>query len=154
MSDHGHGADASGHGDTKKSGAGMGWLALIPVVLVAIVIFKFLFFQGGSSESQNDAKQDGTEESHSKSPAYSNIITVSYGPEYGKTYHVPAGCKGFFAEATTAYCCINADGTEGCGDEGEDILFKKLKDTNSNTSLRFKSKNGGTGSLKIVITSK
>lgn len=153
MSDHGHGGDAHGHGDTKKSGAGIGWLALVPIALIAIVIFKFLFFQGGSNESQNNTTENRTEESRSKSPAYSNIINVSYGSEYGKTIHLPAGCRAFFAEATTAYCCTNTSGTQACGDEGEDVSTI-MGDSNSNMKLRFKSKNGGTGSLKIVITSK
>jgi hypothetical protein len=140
---------------TKKSTIGI-VLALLGIIIF-LALAKFFFF----SSNKNDGKIQKTEviagnssqNSNSTSVAvYSNVIEVDFGPNYDAVTKIPRGCNITFAEATEPYTVINRDGKDASGGINEDASGD-LPGGSANTELRFKSQNGGSGHIKIIVKS-
>lgn len=77
--------------------------------------------------------------------------TVYFTGEYSELIYLPAG-RGFsFENSSEPYCVKCLSGNEVCGQKAEDIGSKLPKDSSSNTGLKFKSSNGKSGKITVVI---
>lgn len=150
MSEHKH--NESGHSDhghsTKQSGAGWGYLIMIPIIFVGFLIIKSLLSSGDTkSKETKDNNKNKTEQTQSYGP---KPIRVTYGPGYGDIVYLPSGYDYYFEGATEPYCYSNSDGLENCGEKGEDATGT-FGNSPSNKKLRFKSRNNKYGSLDIIL---
>lgn len=134
----------------KKSGSGLGWIILIPIVLFGGIVYKFLFSSDKEEENKQGKKTPQTEQ---PAQSYSKKIHVTYGPEYGEETYLPSGFDFFFEGATEPYCCTNSNNQEECGKKGEDIT-DRLGNSKTNKTLKFKSSGGEKGELTIVLIHK
>ncbi len=157
MSGAGHGGHGGhdDHGAKKENSSYGGIIIAIILGFIFIIILKVIFFpsnKGEETNKNNNSQPSAQQYSPSQSNKYSDRITVQYGPNYGNIVNIPSGCNFFFISATRAYCCLSGS-AEVCGIAGEDASVR-LDDSHANMNLRFKSTDGGNGSLIIIVTQK
>lgn len=146
MSAHGnHGEHGHNDHDNHKNGTAMsGFLIMAVGMFLAILFFKFLFF----SEKDTETKKEEIVGTH-----ITKSIYVKYGPEFKDITYLPSGFDYYFEGATEPYCYINKNGCGNCGEKNEDATGN-CGDGPQNKALRFKSQNGKSGHLKIILIKK
>lgn len=87
--------------------------------------------------------------------------TILLTKEYGETYLLPNPDRpngiGFdLLDSNKPYCSANANGDEACGEAGENISPKLPKNSDANSRLRFKLRDGydsnGQGQVTLLIS--
>lgn len=81
---------------------------------------------------------------------FDHSIDVDFGSEFGDIVYSESGLGMSFSQASEPYDVINSNGEKGHGEKGEDAS-PQLPPSGANTRLKFKSSNGKTGHLKIML---
>ena len=131
--DHGHDKPS------KKSFGSILWNIILVAITIVIIVWTFNFVSNLIKKWSE--------------PKNYEYIEVNFSNRYSYTVYLPSGSMFALLYATEPYCCMNEDGLVVCGEKGEDVSTQ-MGDTNANTKLRFKSKNGRIGSLKIRVRNK
>ena len=119
------------------------------MVFFFIILVKFFFFTGNDKQENNALKEQQKEQQANQSLV--ERINVHYGSSYGQIYYLPSGYDFNLRGATEPYCYTNGNHEEAYGEIGEDASGT-FGNNPANKKLRFKSQNGRTGELIIVLT--
>jgi hypothetical protein len=122
------------------------WFALIGLCVL------FLIIGGVRSCNKANKENDDSKQKIESSSWNTEKITVNFTAKYKDTLYLPAGKELSFEGATEAYCLHNLS-AEYCAEAGEDV-GKQISNTTANTRLMFKSRNGKTGQITVVIWTK
>lgn len=129
---------------------------LVKWILFILFFIIFFFAASSSINSCKDEKKVKKEQEAKKAKMDGSFVRVmndtyiEYGNLSSFTYILPLNCEFQILDATEPYCVTNRYGEKFCGDKGEDIS-PQMGYSKKNTELKFKSKNGKIGRLKINL---
>lgn len=142
--------------------------AIAAAIIIAFIVFVIIpIFHSKLKNSNNEVKNENstpttavravvtTSATASKTGSYVDTIGVDYGGNYGEEVPLPSGFTFGFIKATQPYNAINRNDEKVSGKIGEDAAqdFPTL-DGEVNRHLRFRSQNGKSGHLTILLICK
>ncbi len=135
----------------KTSGVKIGLAALIAFVVFCILYAMFKPSNDSSNDHNNNQTERNDQRQNSAPVVMEERIHVEFTGTYGTTVDIPAGKLISYQKVTTKYCMKNANGDEFCSQNTED-MSDRIGITTGNKQQMFKSQDGSSGSLDLVLT--
>jgi hypothetical protein len=125
------------------------WTWLILIGLCVFVLLFGIIMINKPNKDNNHKKTINKTETKKATWVVEERKTVYFTGEYNEVTYLPAGRGLSFENSSEPYCIKNKH-DEVCGEKGEDV-GPKIPNSNANTELRFKSSNGNSGHIVIVV---
>ncbi len=129
-------------------------LGFFTIIILLAIIIAWTKYKDGNKNSKaidknSDKQATGNNKVSSNWTLY-KTIEVDYSGEYDEKIFTESGMGLSFSGATEPYEVKNSEGQTANGDKGEDASTQ-LPGSHANMELRFKSKNGNSGHIKVLV---